>query len=273
MSAQYRDERIRSEEEPVEEHMAVASRAAQSQRMSSPIVELRQYTLLPGKREILIALFEREFIEEQEVLGMEIIDHFRDLDDPDRFVWLRGFPDMPTRAKANEAFYGGPVWAKHRDAANATLLDSDNVLLLRPAFPSSGYPTEGDRPPVGAAAASACLVVATICPLDPVMEDDFPDFFVRAVAPALTEAGATILAAYATEHSPNNYPRLPIREGEHVFVWFARFADVAAYEEHRAALARSRRWRDDIAGALAQRLDGVPEVRRLLPTARSRMRS
>src|SRR5688572_13276071 len=31
-----------------------------------PIVELRQYTLLPGKRDVLIELFDREFIEGQE---------------------------------------------------------------------------------------------------------------------------------------------------------------------------------------------------------------
>lgn len=257
----------------MEDGMTLASRTVQPQRATSPIVELRQYTLLPGKRDVLIALFEREFIEEQEVLGMEIIAHFRDLDDPDRFVWLRGFPDIPARAESLDAFYGGPVWAKNRDAANATMADSDNVLLLRPANPTSGYPTDGDRPPIGAAKTPACLVVATVCPLDPAMEDGFPLFFARAAAPALTETGATILAAYATEYSPNNYPRLPIREGEHVFVWFARFADVAAYEEHRAALARSRRWSDDIAGALAQRLDGASEVRRLVPTARSRIRA
>jgi hypothetical protein len=228
---------------------------------------------LPGKRDVLIDIFEREFIAEQEAVGMAVIDHFRDLDDPDRFVWLRGFPDMPTRARANEAFYTGAVWMKNRDAANATMIDTDNVLLLHPAGPTFGYPTTGDRPPVGAKAdAPACLVVATICPLDPTMEDDFPAFFARAVAPALMEAGATILAAYASEQSANNYPRLPIREGEHVFVWLARFPDRAAYEDHRAALAQSRRWNGDIAAALAQRLVGTPEVRRLVPTARSRMR-
>jgi hypothetical protein len=53
---------------------------------------------------------------------------FRDVDDPDSFVWLRGFADMPARGEGLQAFYGGPVWAKHSDAANATIIDSDNVL-------------------------------------------------------------------------------------------------------------------------------------------------
>ena len=31
-----------------------------------PVLELRQYTLKPGMRDILIELFEREFVESQE---------------------------------------------------------------------------------------------------------------------------------------------------------------------------------------------------------------
>src|SRR5437870_12322186 len=35
------------------------------------IVELRQYTLHPGQRGVLIDLFDREFVESQEALGMK----------------------------------------------------------------------------------------------------------------------------------------------------------------------------------------------------------
>ena len=73
-----------------------------------PVVELRQYTLHPGQRDVLIDLFDREFVETQEAAGMRIIGQFRDLDHPDRFVWLRGFRDMTSRAKALTDFYGGP---------------------------------------------------------------------------------------------------------------------------------------------------------------------
>src|SRR5437879_2125702 len=55
------------------------------------IVELRQYTLHPGQRDVLIDLFDREFVESQEALGMKIIGQFWDLGNPNRFVWLRGF--------------------------------------------------------------------------------------------------------------------------------------------------------------------------------------
>src|SRR5262245_28954641 len=90
------------------------------------VIELRDYTLHAGRRDELIALFEREFIETQEAHGMRVIAQFRDLDRPDHFVWLRGFADMSSRRSALEGFYGGPVWAAHREAANATMIDSDN---------------------------------------------------------------------------------------------------------------------------------------------------
>ena len=78
--------------------------------LGSPIVELRQYTLHPGTRETLVRVFEEHFIEGQERYGMRIIGQFRDLGDPDRFVWIRGFPDMEARTRALEGFYGGSVW-------------------------------------------------------------------------------------------------------------------------------------------------------------------
>lgn len=53
-----------------------------------PVVELRRYTLHPGRRDVLIDLFDRELVESQEAVGMAVLGQFRDLDDPDRFVWL-----------------------------------------------------------------------------------------------------------------------------------------------------------------------------------------
>lgn len=213
-----------------------------------PVVELRQYTLHPGTRDVLVELFDREFVESQEAVGIRVLGQFRDLDDPNRFVWLRGFRDMSTRAGALAAFYGGQVWKEHRAAANATLIDWDDVLLLRPARPGSGFSLEsGDRPPPGTTGIPPGLVVATICYLDePAIE--FVDFFEREVEPALP-----VLASFVTEPSANTYPRLPVREGENVFVWFSRFPDQAAH-------------------ALAQTVAPRHEVLRLSPTAGSLLR-
>jgi hypothetical protein len=138
--------------------MGAAPEAASAAELqgSFPIVELRQYTLHDGKRDALIDLFEREFVESQEALGMKVIGTFTDIDRPNRFVWLRGFRDMDSRLAGLSAFYGGPVWQAHRSEANATMVDSDNVLLLhapdhaaefRAAAHSSGTRYRGARRP------------------------------------------------------------------------------------------------------------------------------
>jgi quinol monooxygenase YgiN len=238
-----------------------------------PIVELRQYTLHPGQRDVLIKLFDREFVETQEALGMHVIGQFRDLDDPNRFVWIRGFADMAARGEALPAFYGGPVWKAHREAANATMVDSDNVLLLRPVRPESGFSLVGhDRPRHDSSQVDGGLVVATIYDVDPVVGTGFPEFFEQTVKPQLTAAGAAILASFVTENSANNFPQLPIREGEHVLVTFAAFADESAYARHVTVLEHSERWQGEVSLALTQRLTGPTTVLRLSPTSRSQLR-
>lgn len=237
---------------------------------SKSIIELRRYRLHPEARETLIDLFDREFIESQEAQGMSVIGQFRDLDDPNSFVWLRGFDDMPSRAAALNAFYTGPVWAAHRDQANGTMVNSDNVLLLRPASPDVGFaPLPVTRPAAGAADLQRGLVVATICYLAPRTEDEFAGFFEAVVKPHLEQASATVLAALVTERSPNTFPRLPVREGETVFVWFSAFPSLAAYETHVAELARSETWATEVVSEMERRMWRQSEVSRLTPTARS----
>jgi hypothetical protein len=238
--------------------------------LCSPIVELRQYTLHPGQRDTLIDLFDRAFVDSQEALGARIIGQFRDLDHPDRFVWLRGFQDMVTRRGALQAFYSGPVWKAHSAAANATMIDSENVLLLRPARPTSAFLLDPlDRPPPGADGGPSGLVVATICSLAAAPQADVLDYFADAVAPALRRTGASVLAWFVTESSANTFPALPVRENEQVLVWFAGFRDHRGYDEHIATLARSAEWRGAIWEPVARHLNAVPQTLKLAPTARS----
>ena len=233
----------------------------------SSIVELRQYMLHPGQRETLIEVFDREFVESQEALDIEVIGQFRDIDRPDVFTWLRGFRDMESRRASLAAFYDGPVWHTHRDVANATMIAWDYVRLLRPVNPDSGFAPNGarDLPADG-------LVLATVYPLDPRLARSFRDLFDELVRPELVATGARPLAMLETEPSVNTYPSLPIRENEYVFAWFARFPSVAAHDEHARTLAASSRWRNAIASAIGAHLVAAPEVHRLTPTTRSRLR-
>jgi hypothetical protein len=238
------------------------------------VIELRQYTLHPGRRDVLVELFDREFIESQESLGMQVVGQFRDLNDPDRFVWLRAFPDMDSRAAALAAFYlDGSAWREHGPAANATMVDSTNVLLLRPARAGSGFAPPADpRPPVGATERPGSRIVATIYHRPTPVDEQFVRFVDGDVIPLMAELGAEPLARLETEPARNSFPRLPVRTGGHVFAWFARFDSPAHHRAHLRGLARSRRWNETVRPRLLTRLAAAPRQLTLEPTARSRLR-
>lgn len=251
---------------------AIAPTAAGQAPSEWPVVELRQYTLHPGQRDVLISLFEAEFVESQEAVGMKVVGTFRDLDNPDRFVWIRAFKDMPSRAEGLNAFYSGPTWKTHGKAAATTMVDASNVLLLRDVRPGSGLVLDTPRPLKGAPNGSSALIVANIYYFEADVEPSFVEFFERVVQPQLKAAGIPILASFVSETAPNNYPRLPVRERDHVFTWLSRFADQTDYERRLAALADSRVWKG-VADTLRAKLKSSPEVLRLQPTLRSHLRN
>ena len=253
---------------PTREHAMTI--APSSVALSWPLVELRRYTLHPGRRDELVDLFEREFLESQEAVGMQVLLHAREPAAPDRFVWFRGFRDLPSRASALAAFYDGPVWRAHREAANATMIDSDDVHLLREAWPGAGFASPPARPPLGAAPARAIVDVSVhrfAAPVDAALLA----FFADEVVPLARECGARILASYVTDPGPNEFPRLPVREGEHVFVQAAAFDDDDAHARARVAFERSPRWRE-VMVELARHTNAPTERHRLAPAARSLVR-
>ncbi|MFE9574863.1 NIPSNAP family protein [Nocardia sp. NPDC006044] len=236
-----------------------------------PVVELRQYTLRPGTRDVLIELFERELIETQEAVGMRIVAQFRDEDDPDRFVWVRAFPDMDARGAALTAFYvDGAAWRAHAPAARATMVDTDNALLLQPASAASGFVLPDARPGVRATDLPESRALATIYYLDSPREE-FIEFFDNRVRPVLAATGAPPIACYVTDPTPNTFAALPVRRAS-VFVWFALFDNAARRAEHFDQLDASQVWGTEVRHELAKRISGPIERLRLAPTARSLLR-
>lgn len=243
---------------------ALAASAPLQQRAPTyPVVELRQYTLHDGQRDTLIDLFEKHFIEPQEALGIHVFGTFRDLDRPNRFVWLRGFTDMNVRPTQLSGFYFGPVWKEYRETANATMIDSDNVLLLHAANSAALLQSGPMRPALGEKR-DAGLFVATIYYLkgDPA---DAAHTFETKINPTLQKAGVPVLGWFVPETEANNFPRLPVREHERVLVWLTRFKDDADRAAHADALVAAR-------VALSPLLEREPEVLRLQPTDRSELR-
>ena len=230
------------------------------------MLELRQYTLRPGRRDDLVELFERELVTPQEAAGMRVLGTFRDLDDADRFVWLRGFTDMESRRSALEAFYGGPVWARHRDEANDTMLDSDDVLLLRPTEPPHPLPDDAAQSAGTPRSRPGCVAV-TVYLVRP-GDDQLVRWLGEHVGPLLEGVLGVPVSMLRTDPSDNSFPSLPVRAGESAFVWLAAFADVS---QHRRAMARLHSdpgWTATVQSRLDAGLIGRQDLR-LEPTATS----
>jgi hypothetical protein len=230
------------------------------------VVELRQYVLAPWQRDVLIELFDREFVESQEALGARVLGQFRDLDRPDHFVWLRSFPDMDTRRAALAAFYGGPVWRQHAAAANATMIDSDDVLLLgpttAPGIPPAGAPRTGGP---------ARMIAVTVFPL-PTADDGPLRTVLAETDPLLPATGREFVAELVTEPAENTFPALPVRAGEHVVVRIHAFDSVEAHRAYQDSIRADPRWTGELRARLhALHTDGIQRLR-LMPTERSQLR-
>lgn len=237
------------------------------------VIELRDYTLHPGGREVLIELFEREFVETQEAVGMRVVATFRDLDRPDHFVWLRGFAGMPQRRRGLEAFYGGPTWQTRRNAANATMIDASDVRLLRYAKPAWALASPlAPRPRTGSdERAPRSLYALTRCTLPAPPDAALLRHFERLALPALRDAGAMPCAVFVTETAENDFPRLPVRTDGAVLAWMSRLPDATAWQPAEARLLATAGWADFLK-ALRRHSAAPPATWRLQPTARSLLR-
>ncbi len=239
----------------------------------STLFELRRYRLKPGAFDELLTLFEREFVHTQEAVGMDVSAIYRDIDDPDAFVWLRSFGSIDAREQALATFYTGEAWNRFGPAANATMVNSDNVLLLAPESLDSAFvPTSGAEKDHASSAAGKGLITISICSLAPGREQDFAAFFETEARPLLEQAGARIDATFVTAMEKNSFPRLPVREGEPVFVWIGAFPNAEAEANFRTKLDATPAWRETVFPALDRKLWRATETARLTPTSRSRHR-
>lgn len=234
------------------------------QQILTAIVELRQYTLHAGARDQLITLFDREFVETQEACGMSVIGQFRDLDRDDRFVWLRGFAGMERRRQALERFYDGPVWARHRDEANATMIDFDDVHLLRPVDAGGLRELDPEQRLPGGAAVPGRDIDILIVPVRQELAETAARQFAEQWLPRLIAEGASSIAILVTEPSENSFARLPVRT-DSVLVWIGRLNAAAGGEAIRGIAGPAGS--PEIEGT-----EGPARHLRLRPTSRSLLR-
>lgn len=175
-------------------------------------------------------------------MGARIVGTFRDPNAPDHFVWIRSFKDLDTRALALAAFYNGPAWHAHSKAANATMIDTDNVHMLHSVEAPLCMPSA--RPALDAPGTSQSLIVIDVYALRGHTEEELRALAIRDPA---------IIAMFSTEGSPNNFPALPVRSD-------SVFATIRRFDAKRETIPR------------IQQLPEPEQTLRLRPTSRSLLR-
>ena len=104
------------------------------------IVEVRSYRIKPGKRAEFIDIFEKRAIPALRSYGMKIIGPLLDVENPNKFVFLRSFPSLEAREQMKNDFYGGELWKNELERLAMPMLDSYDVILCET---SAGYVCDG----------------------------------------------------------------------------------------------------------------------------------
>ena len=158
----------------------------------------------------------------------------------------------------------------------ACLLDTGAIygtrLLLEPASSALRFSNIPPRPPAEDASARVGLVLVTLYYTKADSPAVFATLFDGSLRRRAEAAGARTLATYVTSTHENNYPHLPVRVGEHIFVWIATFANPDAFAVYQSKLASDNKWTQTLWPSAREQLTRDPEVLRLTPTPRSRLR-
>lgn len=104
------------------------------------IVEVRSYRVSPGRREEFIQFFETRAVPAQRAHGINVLGPFLDLENPNKFVWLRSFPSLAERERMKATFYNSALWKNELEAIAMPMLESYDVILCET---SAGYVSDG----------------------------------------------------------------------------------------------------------------------------------
>jgi hypothetical protein len=224
------------------------------------VLELRNYLLKPNSIENFQKLFNDRFVEPMKELEGFTVGQFRMNDDADRFVWMRGFSDMKARFNFLNAFYlNNPVWKKYRGDANAMIVNSDNVYLLRPLeinnlnVNNAQYQFENKN----------AVVVVDFYVCNSTLEKTLA-LFETDFIPFLKSLKVNDVTFWVGEMSENDFPQLPVFQDKNLLV------SITVFKNKREANSKLKRI-DSLATKLDNSMKELITVRNrlvLYPTTR-----
>jgi hypothetical protein len=230
------------------------------------VIEFRRYTIRDGEREHFAQYFESYFPEAFQQLGAIAVGQFLERGKNSRFTWLRAFHTMDDRAKVNALFYFGPLWKEHAATLNSLMIDSDNVLLLRPLSRERGITILPAVDPVKEGKGAQGIAIAQIF----AVKAGDVDAFAQQAEPIFAryrDAGAREAGVLVTLDAPNNFPQLPVRTDGPYLVWLGIVESESSLTSFSHLLESTQQ-----SFNTTDLLRAPPELVVLDPTKRSRLR-
>lgn len=93
------------------------------------IVEVRSYRVKPGRRAEFLTFFETRAVPAQRERGIRVLGPLLDVENPNRFVWMRAFPSLEERDRLKAAFYESDVWVDELESIAMPMLESWDFAL------------------------------------------------------------------------------------------------------------------------------------------------
>jgi NIPSNAP protein len=103
------------------------------------IVEVRRYRIKPGRRDEFIRFFEEQSIPALHQYGMKVFGPLVDVENPNAFVFLRGFPSLEARDRMKDDFYGSALWKNKLEEIAMPMIDSYDVVLTETTAGCVGF--------------------------------------------------------------------------------------------------------------------------------------
>jgi hypothetical protein len=94
------------------------------------IIEMRTYKTKPGMRSQFLAIFRSKSVPAHAEIGMKILGPFLSVEDPDTLFFMRGFPDLPSRAPMKAKFYEGELWKRELENVLLPMLEKYDVIVV-----------------------------------------------------------------------------------------------------------------------------------------------
>jgi hypothetical protein len=97
------------------------------------IIEMRTYRTKRGMRDEFLRIFRSKSVPAHLEIGMKILGPFLSIEDPDVFLFMRGFPDLESRDPMKARFYEGELWKKELEGVLLPMLEKYDVVLIEDA--------------------------------------------------------------------------------------------------------------------------------------------